>query len=167
MLPRGCLPDETSRVKRLVALACLLTLPVVAAASPKGVSVTNVWSRPATKTAVVYATLRNDSSAPDRLIGATSTAATSVELHESTATTMSGGQPEMAGMTMPMNGTVMSMISVSFIPVPAHGVTSLSPGGYHLMLHLRSDLHAGQSVPLKLHFARSGWLPVTARVRPI
>jgi len=155
-------------MKHFIALAALVTgTSVLASAGTPAVSVTNVWSRPATGTAVVYATLRNASSTSDRLIGATSPLATKVELHQSSASSMPGGSMSMGNMTMPMDGSVMSMKSISAIPVPAHGSTSLSPGGYHLMLDLRSDLHAGERVPLRFHFANAGWIAVEGRVRPI
>jgi copper(I)-binding protein len=56
------------------------------------------------------------------------------------------------------------MKSVSSIPVPAHGTTPLAPGGYHLMLDLRRDLKAGETYPLRLHFARAGWVSTTVHV---
>jgi hypothetical protein len=59
------------------------------------------------------------------------------------------------------------MKPVSSIPIPAHGTTSLSPGGYHLMLDLRHDLKAGETIPLRLHFPRAGWFAASAHVRPI
>jgi copper(I)-binding protein len=72
----------------------------------------------------------------------------------------------MSGMSMG-SGSMVSMKEVSSIPVPAHGTTSLAPGGYHLMLDLRHDLHAGETIPLRLHFARAGWIDTSAAVRPM
>ena len=153
-------------MKHIIAIAILISSSACAAsAATASVSATNVWSRPATGTAVIYATLHNGASAPDRLIGATSPLATNVELHESSASKMPEGSVTMSNMTMPMDG--MSMKSISAIPVAAHGTTSLAPGGYHLMLDLRHDLHAGEIVPLRLHFVHSGWITVVGRVRPI
>jgi copper(I)-binding protein len=132
------------------------------------IRVSDVWSRPATGTAVVYATIHNDSAKPDRLIGATSPVATHADLHESSETkmpTMSMSSGSMSN--MPMSGSMMSMKTLTAIPVPAGGTTSLTPGGYHVMLDLRHDLKAGETVPLRLHFAHAGWIAVTATVRPI
>jgi copper(I)-binding protein len=155
-------------MKHAIAVVVLLASTArVAIGSTTAISVGDVWSRPATGTAVIYANLRNASDTPDRLIGATSPLATKVELHQSSSKKLPGGSMSMGNMSMPMGGMVMSMNAVSAIPVPAHGSTALSPGGYHLMLDLRSDLHAGQRVPLRLHFARAGWIAVTGRVRPI
>jgi len=145
----------------------MLFTALTAGAESAAVSVTNVWSRPATGTAVVYATFRNASSKPDRLVGATSPLATKVELHQSSTSAMPGDSMTMGNMSMPMGGSVVSMKSVASIPIPAHGSTSLAPGGYHLMLDLRRDLHAGERVPLRLHFAHAGWIAVVAHVRPI
>ena len=155
-------------MKFFIALSVLLAGVLRSAdAGPTAVSVTDVWSRPAVGTAVIYATVHNGARAPDRLIGATSPLATKVELHRSMQSKMPGGSMTMGNASMPMDGAVMSMASISSIPVPARGTTSLSPGGYHLMLELRSDLHAGERVPLRLHFARAGWIAVAGRVRPI
>jgi copper(I)-binding protein len=151
-------------------LSMLFASSIAGAASAAGapISVSDVWSRPATGTAVIYATIHNESDEPDRLIDATSPAATHVGLHQSSETKM----PAMAMPTgslgnMPMNGSMMSMKTLTAIPVPARGTTSLEPGGYHLMLDLRHDLKAGEMVPLRLHFARAGWIAVTATVRSI
>jgi copper(I)-binding protein len=136
------------------------------AAAP--IRVSDVWSRPATGTAVVYATIHNDSGEPDRLIGATSPVATHADLHESSETKMPAMSMSSGSMgNMPMNGSMMSMKTLTAIPVPAGGTTSLKPGGYHVMLDLRHDLKAGETVPLRLHFAHAGWIAVTATVRPI
>lgn len=153
-------------MKRTVAfIFFVLTTAGSARANAPAIVVSNVWSRPATGTAVVYATLRNSGSAPDRLVGASSPVATSVELHESSETKMPAMSKSMGN--MPMGDSMMSMKSVSAIPIPAGGTASLAPGGYHLMLNLRRDLKPGETVALRLHFARAGWIATTAHVRPI
>jgi copper(I)-binding protein len=129
---------------------------------------TNFPNRVSGGTAVVYATSHNDSAQPDRLIGVTSPVATHADLHESSETKMPAMSMSSGSMcNMPMNGSMMSMKTLTAIPVPASGTTSLKPGGYHVMLDLRHDLKAGETVPLRLHFARAGWIAVTATVRPI
>ncbi len=156
-------------MKRTVLSSILFAAAVAganAAAAP--IRVSDVWSRPATGTAVVYATIHNDSAEPDRLIGATSPVATHADLHESSETKMPAMSMSSGNMgNMPMNGSMMSMKTLTVIPVPAGGTTSLKPGGYHVMLDLRHDLKAGETVPLRLHFAHAGWIAVTATVRPI
>ena len=86
----------------------------------------------------------------DQLIGASSPAAGEVQLHE-----------------MAMDGNVMKMRQVKDIPIPAGGSVELKPGGYHLMfLNLKGPFVAGQTVPVKLKFAKAGEmelkLPVNA-----
>jgi copper(I)-binding protein len=134
----------------------------MAAADTPTVSVADAWSRPATGTGVIYATLHNNTSVPDRLIGASSPLARHIGLHETWEMKMPGMSTSMGN--MPLAGSMTSMKSVSSIPIPAHGTTSLAPGGYHLMLDLRRDLKAGEAVPLRLHFARAGWISASAQV---
>ncbi len=162
-------------MKRSMALAIALFAIAggAARAANSPISVSGAWSRPASGTAVVYATLRNAGATPDRLIGATSPIATHVGLHQSYETKMagmpmSGGSMSNGSMgNIPMSGDMVGMRSVSSIPVPPGGATMLKPGGYHLMVDLRHDLKAGDTIPLRLHFARAGWLAVTVPVKPI
>jgi hypothetical protein len=155
-------------MKRSRALLFLFSFawPGVAFADPPAVQVSNVWSRPATGTAVVYATIRNSAAVPDRLIGATSPLANHVGLHQSVESKMPGMSMGGNMGNMPM-GSMTSMKTLSAIPVPAHGATSLAPGGYHLMLDLRHDIKAGDVIPLRLHFVHAGWVSTDARVKPI
>jgi copper(I)-binding protein len=150
-------------------LSCLpfaFAMAGAASAATAPISVSDLWSRPATGTAVVYATIHNASAEPDRLIGATSPVATHVGLHQSSETKMAPmAMPSGSMGGMPMDGSMMSMKTLNAIPIPAGGTTSLKPGGYHLMLDLRHDLRTGETVPLRLHFARAGWIAATATVR--
>ena len=150
----------------LWSLLFVVGLPFPAAAQTlPAVSVTDAWSRPATVTGVVYATLHNRAAVADHLVGASSPLARHIGLHETSEMKLPGMSTSMGN--MPMTGSMTSMKSVPSIPVPAHGTTSLAPGGYHLMLDLRRDLKAGEVVPLRLHFVRSGWVTTSAQVRPI
>lgn len=140
------------RFVAFVMLAAFLPLPAAASS----IAVTGLWSRPATGTGVVYVTISNASSKPDALIAAASPLAKDVELHESTPVAMQG----MPG----MSGT--SMHRVAAIPIPAHGVTRLRPGGYHIMLiGLRRDLGAGTRVPITLRFRSGAVIRAVATVR--
>jgi copper(I)-binding protein len=134
-------------------------------ASTPTIAVSDVWSRPASGSAVVYATLHNTGGAADRLVGASSPVATAVELHQSVETKTPGMSTSMGNMTL--GSSMMSMKSVPAIPIAAGGTTTLAPGGYHLMLDLRRDLKPGETIPLRLHFARAGWIATAAYVRPI
>jgi copper(I)-binding protein len=158
-------------MKRVLSLAFIFVAWAMAQAATAPIQVSDAWSRPATGTGVVYATLRNSGAVTDRLIGATSPLATHVGLHQSSESKMPGTSMPMSAMSgmdkMPMGGSMMSMKDVGAIPVPAHGATKLAPGGYHLMLDLRRDVKAGDVIPLRLHFARAGWIATAATVRPI
>ena len=80
----------------------------------------------------------------DQLISASSPVAGEVQLHE-----------------MAMEGNVMKMRQVKDIPVPAGGAVELKPGGLHLMfMNIKAPLAAGQTVPVKLKFAKAGEVEV-------
>jgi copper(I)-binding protein len=82
----------------------------------------------------------NKGNTADQLLSASSPAAGEVQLHE-----------------MAMDGNVMKMRQVKDIAVPAGGSVELKPGGYHLMfLNLKGPFTAGQTVPVKLKFAKAG-----------
>ncbi len=135
-----------------IGIICLL-LTLAATAGTAPLSVSNAWSRPATDTGVVYATLINDSARADSLVAAKSSIAQHVELHES----MSSSGPM---------GPMESMHRVRSLAVPAHGRIVLRPGGYHIMLiGLKKTLKAGMSFPIGLDFVRAGWTTARVRVR--
>lgn len=111
----------------------------------------DVWSRPsAGPNGVVYMRLLNAGDAPDRLTGARSDVADSVEIHENR-----------------MEGNVMRMRPVpEGIPLPAGAAVELQPGGLHLMLiGLKRALKPGDRVQVILQFEISGPLPVDSEVR--
>ena len=90
----------------------------------------------------------------DQLVSASSPVAGEVQLHE-----------------MAMEGNVMKMRQVKDIAVPAGGSVELKPGGLHLMfMNIKAPLTAGESVPVKLKFAKAGEvevkMPVNAMGQP-
>ncbi len=92
--------------------------------------------------------------AADQLVSASSPVAGEVQLHE-----------------MAMDGNVMKMRQVKDIAVPAGGAVELKPGGLHLMfMNIKAPLTAGESVPVKLKFAKAGEvevkMPVNAMGNP-
>ena len=88
--------------------------------------------------------IENKASAPDQLVSASSPAAGEVQLHE-----------------MSMEGNVMKMRQIKDIDVPAGGVVELKPGGLHLMLmNIKAPLNAGETIPVKLKFAKAGEVEV-------
>lgn len=80
----------------------------------------------------------------DQLISASSPVAGEVQLHE-----------------MAMEGNVMKMRQVKDIAVPAGGIVELKPGGLHLMfMNIKAPLAAGETVLVKLKFAKAGEVEV-------
>jgi copper(I)-binding protein len=58
---------------------------------------------------------------------------------------------------MAMEGNVMKMRQVKDIAVPAGGAVELKPGGLHLMfMNIKAPLAAGETVSVKLKFAKAG-----------
>ncbi len=122
-----------------------------AQAEPR-ISVKEAWARPtaATGPGVVYLTLTNEGGTDDRLIGAETEVAQTVELHE---TTMQGDRMKMRPLP---KGVV----------IPAGRRVELKPGGYHLMLiGLRHALKVGDHFSLVLRFEQSDPLTVEVVVR--
>lgn len=127
-----------------------------APASPR-VRAENVWSRPAMtmgheagSTGVVYLVLVNDGREADRLLGAKTDVAASVELHQ---TTMEGGMMRMR----PVPGG---------IEIPAGGRVELKPGGLHLMLiNLQRALTVGDRFTVALAFEKSRTISAEAEVK--
>jgi len=78
------------------------------------------------------------------LISASSPVAGEVQLHE-----------------MSMEGNIMKMRQVKDIAVPAGGSVELKPGGLHLMfMNIKAPLSAGETVSVKLKFAKAGEVEV-------
>jgi periplasmic copper chaperone A len=147
-----------------ITVAVLLAmLAGPAGANTKAVVAGDAWSRPATGIGVAYLTISNRAGTADRLVGAASPVARSVEIHESTES-----MKPMGAMTAMTGRGIASMHRVAFVPIGAHSREKLAPGGYHIMLiGLRHDLHADQTFPLRLHFAHAGWVEVSVHVQPI
>ncbi|MGQ9927066.1 MAG: copper chaperone PCu(A)C [Chloroflexaceae bacterium] len=105
---------------------------------------------PAGGTSAAYMVLVNRGRTGDRLVSASTDVAEVVELHETK-----------------MVDNVMQMAPVTGgIPVPANGQVELKPGGLHVMLiGLKRDLAAGETVRLTLKFERAGEMTVDASVR--
>jgi copper(I)-binding protein len=100
-------------------------------------------------TGAVFLTLNNQSGEADRLIGARSTNAASVEMHESTT-----GE----------DGTMM-MRKIEGIDVPAGQSVTLTPDGRHIMLMgLTAPLKEGESFDLVLDFEKGADVTVPVSV---
>ena len=137
----------------LRAVSRLSTLPLHAddtAATP--LQITEVWTRPTVAgvgTGAGFLRIRNPGPQDERLLGATSERAASVEMHQLVE------HDGVVGMRPLSDGLV----------IPAGGEVRLAPSGTHLMLiDLRAPLVAGERVPLQLRFERAGEVPVALHV---
>ena len=140
----GC--SRTLQVLLAAAAAALLLQAAPAHAHEyyaKGFSVVHPWtlpSEPGASSAAVYLKFENVS-AGDRLLGAHSPYATSIELRRALAT---GSVTE--------NSAVLKTLAVS-----VDATTHLTPGGVHLLMRgLKVPLETGRSYPLTLVFENSG-----------
>lgn len=115
-------------------------------------SVADAWVKSAESgMSAVFGTLTNASASAVTLVGAASSAAGMVQLHETSADG-SGG---------------MSMQEKEGgFAIPAGGELRLEPGGDHIMLmDLTAPLLAGDAVEVTLQFAGGAELPITATVK--
>jgi copper(I)-binding protein len=99
------------------------------------VQVKDAWARPAVQGQLATGAFMSLTS-PDgaRLVGASSSVAGVVEIHE-----------------MVMDGNVMKMRAVPGIDLPPGRSVELKPGGYHVMLmDLKRPLKLGDRVPVEL-----------------
>lgn len=101
--------------------------------------------------AAYFGEIRNHGAQPDKLLRATTPAASSVELHT---------------MAVDAHG-VMRMREVDGLPIAAGAVIRMKPGlGYHLMLvGLKQPLKAGDSFPMSLQFEHAGGVEVKVVVQ--
>jgi copper(I)-binding protein len=120
-----------------------------------GLLVHDVWTRESPMVdlaGAVFMVIDNTTTEDDALIGASSPAASVVELHQSALS--ADGQ--------------MTMTPVEAVPIPAGGRAALEPGGYHVMLiDLVEPLVAGASIDVTLSFEHASPHTVSALVRPV
>jgi copper(I)-binding protein len=121
--------------KLLASFAFAAAAVVAHAQSAAPVAVDGAWARAALQgqsTSAAYMTLT--AREPLTLLGASSPAAASVELHE-----------------MKLDGDVMRMRAVDTLDLPVGKGIELKPGGYHFMLmDLKAQFKPGLAVPLTL-----------------
>ena len=92
-----------------------------------------------------FMTITNSGAEDDRLIGASSSVAGHMEVHE-----------------MAMEGDVMKMRELADgMPIPAGKTVEMKPGGFHIMfMELREPLVEGETVAVTLTFERAGEVEV-------
>ena len=138
-------------VTMCAAIGIVLSSAAIAQnASVGSIKIENAYTRataPGQQVAGGFLKIENKGAA-DQLISASSPVAGEVQLHE-----------------MAMEGNVMKMRQVKDIPVPANGAVELKPGGLHLMfMNIKAPLAAGESVPVKLKFAKAGEVEIKVPV---
>lgn len=123
-------------MKYLIGAALLASTLTQAA----DLSITEAKARavpPTAQISAAFMTIANNASGPLAMVGADSSVADSVELHDST---MTDGK--------------MKMRHVNQIELPANQSIELKPGGLHIMLiGLKTPLVVGESVDLTLQFS--------------
>lgn len=165
-------------VRRVFFSLVILSLVLGACASPAApgtrISVENAWARPAAAAppgtmngtpempgmagmsgggdnSAVYFLIVNDGSEADTLVGASSAAASSVEMHQTI-----------------VQDDVARMVPAPRVDIPAGGSVEFEPGGYHVMLvGLAQDLKVGDTFQLTLRFEKSGEVPLEVPVRQV
>lgn len=136
----------------IAALAGLLFLfGAGSAAAGQSIEADGVWSRalPAvSRTGAVYLTLSNHGATADRLLGASTAAASRAELH-----------------THSMEGGMMRMYEVPEVLLAPGQSVAFKPHGLHIMLFdLTEPLNAGRRFMLTLRFAQAEPLQVEVEV---
>lgn len=132
------------------SLLAAAALGAIACAASNPATVSNAWIRtvPGTAPAGGYFTLSNPAAKPLTLIGASSAACGSTELH----------------MTHKM-GTMMHMMEVAKVDVPAKGKFDFAPGGYHIMCMEPKALKPGSTIDVTLQFDDGTHLTVPFAVK--
>ncbi len=122
-------------------------------AAAGGLKIENAWARPSMgmdRAGAVYLEIHNEGGEEDALVGASSPAAATSELHE-TSEGASG---------------MMAMKPVERIPVPAGDHARLEPGGFHIMLiGLTTPLEIGSTIEVTLRFEKAAPITVTVPVK--
>lgn len=137
-------------MRRIAALMFVGALLAVACAgNGGGLEVTEArMGQPTGPNAAVYFTVANNGDQGDRLIGASTDVAASVQVHET---------------AMAEDGT-MSMHEVEGLDVPAGGTLVLEPGGYHLMLIDAARADVGDMVQVTLDWENAGEMTIDVKV---
>jgi copper(I)-binding protein len=155
-------PARSSDLPRLIGgaiLAVALLLIVVGAAtahefSSKDITVTHPWARATPGGVTVGGAYFEVKAAPgpgDRLIGARSAVAGSMEVHSHS-----------------IENGVAKMRRVDGLPIKGGESVVLKPGGYHVMLlDLKKPLKEGDLLKFTLSFEKAGDIEVEATVEPI
>ena len=110
------------------------------------------WARASSKmakSAAAFLVIHNNGKQADTLIAAESDMSKRTEVHESY-----------------MEKDIMMMRHVDTVVIPAGGMATLKPGGYHVMfMGLKKPLDMGTTFPLTLVFEKAGKVTVNVKVQ--
>lgn len=137
-------------MRRSVVSAVVVALMLAACGGDDGGSVDISDARvgqPTGPNAALYFTATSGGD-DDRLLGASTDAASSVEIHET---------------TMGDDGT-MGMQAVDGLDLPAGGDLVLEPGGYHLMLLEADRMEVGDTIEVTITWEQAGDMTISADV---
>jgi hypothetical protein len=135
-----------------VAFVCLTALCGGAAAPSTGISVSAPWTRPASAggNGVGYMKITNNGAGDDVLLGGSSDAAESVQVHETTID----------------DKGVASMHKLDAVEIKAGQSIELKPAGMHVMVFgLKQPLTEGGVLKAKLKFKSAGDVDVDFAVK--
>lgn len=149
-------PEE--KVKHLAtrwALVLGLAIATTACSDDGGIEITDAWGRPSPSVATAgafFVTINNTGAADDVLVGATSRACGTAELHES---------------FMNDDGAMaMRPVAGGRIAVPAGGSAVLEQGGLHVMcINKLEDFTEGAELELTLQFETAGDMTLDVEIR--
>lgn len=139
----------------LAGLALALVTTTASCGETTGIEISDAWGRPSPSVAtagVFFMTINNNGADGDALIGATSPACGTVELHES---------------YMNEEGAMaMQPVAGRQIAVPAGGSAILEPGGLHVMcIEKLEDFAEGAELELTLQFQNAGEMTFDVEIR--
>lgn len=142
----------------IISLAALLLTPACLPAHAHDARIGSIHvihpfapaTLPGQGSGAVYLSIKNEGTAPDRLVSLTSPAG-SLAIH-----------------SMAMDGAIMKMRELNSLPLPPTATVAMEANGsHHLMLTgLKQPLAAGDKIPLKMTFERAGTLDVLVHVGP-
>lgn len=138
-------------MKRIFMLLLPAALLLSACRAKEGIEIREVWARTSTQgmNSAVYFVIQNHNAEADELIGAASSVADAVEIHESK-----------------LEGDVMMMNRVDSVALEPSTKVEFKPGGYHVMLiGLKQDLKAGDEIEFTLQFKNSPDIIMKATVK--
>lgn len=146
-------------VKFLALFVVILSLSLSACSGQ--LSIEDPWTRPALidGNSAAYMVIVNNTESDEILLGALTTAAEAVELHDVVmmdVSEMEGEETQDSG-EMADSNTAMQMVKQEFVQIHAGEAVTFEPGGLHVMLiGMQENLIDGDSITLTLIFQNAG-----------